>query len=374
MNLYLGFEVVIQASLQILILLLNQTETPTTGGLETVFEQEYLGMNQITILCLSIALSLWSCIKLHTKLVIFEKGFCPIMSKILIFLWGTFATLRRILSIVAMFTPSMGLFSLLHHWRAEQRPFRIRMEYARRYTIEPQDEIHLFGVNDSILWTKLDRWDYSDPLKPTPPPYSHYTLLSLKHTFIAVVVLSALQLTTLVVVKFWTSRDFREETHTTNMVIHVLENLNFASPFKDWNQWTGFSLFGNHGRNTINELRIRYKNVVREMVATFAVNLLFTLILMVPLWHCGNVEARRINIYATYIFLFLVFQIMDRHTILKTMMKPKKIEEQSYNNAILCGIVTTACILGFSILEIASYFIYLFKVSNLEQLFCSLTF
>ena len=96
----LGTEVFVQISLQILILLLARTETPTTGGLETIFNKESSGYHPIFVLFVSISLSLVSCIKLHTSFVVAGKVFFPPESVFCALLWGTFAALRRTLSII----------------------------------------------------------------------------------------------------------------------------------------------------------------------------------------------------------------------------------------------------------------------------------
>merc|ERR1711940_210796 len=98
-----------------------------------------------TLLWISISWSLLSCARMHTKLIALEKGFCKFSSQFFIFIWGSFATLRRVLSIIALFIPSMGLFSILHHWRWEQIPFKARLEYAKRGFLRPDDKIGLYG-------------------------------------------------------------------------------------------------------------------------------------------------------------------------------------------------------------------------------------
>ena len=123
---------IVQVTIQILLLLLNRTDTPATGGLETIFD-EGKSYDATTVLVLSILWSLFSTIKTHTNLTILEKGFCPTTSKLVVLAWATFATLRRFLSLVALFIPSMGLFSLLHHFEWENIPFRIRQEYAKMF-------------------------------------------------------------------------------------------------------------------------------------------------------------------------------------------------------------------------------------------------
>ena len=269
-------EAYVQVTLQILILLLARTETPTTGGLETIFNQKVLGIDPYTLLVLSISWSLFSCVWMHTSLIALEKGFCNVTTKLIIFVWGMFATLRRILSIIAMFIPSMGLFSILHHWRWEQIPFTARLEYAKRGFLTSDDKISLYGLHETIYWTELDRWDYSDD--PAPPSYSIYTLFSLKITIIAGVLLFGLQFLVITVTKILTSAEFRERGNYVNKTIHVLENLNYATPFCDWDE----------GDHTTQEFRSRFKETCREMAATFSVNFLSTLTMLVPLWYTGQ--------------------------------------------------------------------------------------
>ena len=266
---------IVQVTISILLLLLNRTNTPTTGGLEAIFD-EGKTWDANTILAVSVTWSIFSTIKTHTNLTILEKGFCPTTSKLFVLAWATFATLRRILSLVACFIPSLGLFNLLNHWKYEQVPFQFREKIA--LSISPGDKIGLFGLNETILWSKLDRWDYADGI-PSPPKYNLYTLLKLKHTFIALMVLSILQFIAILVVKIYFSTDFdREKEHKINMILHTLENLNFSSPFKDWDD----------GDYSIQQFRERASAVRKEMVWTQAINFLASMVMMVPLWYTGR--------------------------------------------------------------------------------------
>ena len=261
----------VQVTIQILVLLLNRTDTPITGGLETIFD-EGKSYDATTVLVLSILWSLFSSIKMHTNFTILEKGFCPTTSKLVVLVWATFATLRRILSLITLFIPSMGLFSILHHWRWE------KVQYSKFFTDRLDFKVSLFGLNETVYWSQLDRWDYSDPQYPSPPPYTLFTLLTLQHTFIALIVLSTLQFIAIFALKIWISKDFREEYHWTNKGIHVLENLNFASPFRDWDD----------GDYSIQEFKERSNSVKKEMFGTQAINFLATIIMLLPLWLTGN--------------------------------------------------------------------------------------
>ena len=43
-------EMYVQVTVQVLILLLSRTDTPTTGGLTTVFNQDFMGLDPYTAL------------------------------------------------------------------------------------------------------------------------------------------------------------------------------------------------------------------------------------------------------------------------------------------------------------------------------------
>ena len=140
-----GLEVFYQVAGQIILLLYAKTGSRTTGGLETVFNQDtFMGlqMNPILVLGISIAITLKSCFTLHLKAIKTEKHYLPFFSSVFILLLGLFASLRRILAIVCWFTPSLGLFSTLYHYKVEQTPFKIWRKYNRTQS----DKIVLLGL------------------------------------------------------------------------------------------------------------------------------------------------------------------------------------------------------------------------------------
>ena len=71
--------------------------------------------------------------------------------------------------------------------------------------------------------------------------------------------------------------DAEEEEHKTNKFIHTLENLNFASPFRDWDD----------GDYSVQQFRQRAGAVRSEMIWTQAINFIATILMMVPLWYTG---------------------------------------------------------------------------------------
>ena len=190
LKLNFGLETLYQFVLQLILLLFTRTSTPTIGGLESFFEKNtFFGIqfDPMIILSISAAWSLKTCILLHVKAVRVEKGFFRFKPTIIVLLWAFFGTIRRVGSLVAYFSPSMGLFSLLHHWQAENLPFTARLEMtntANNSNDIVNAKVSLYNMTEEISWPSLDRWNYDDPQHPLPPPYSMYTGLSLQQTFV----------------------------------------------------------------------------------------------------------------------------------------------------------------------------------------------
>ena len=279
-------ETLYQVILQIGLLLFTQTKTPTTGGLESFFEKEtFLGIkvDPNVILAISVSWNLKTCIFIHLKAVSIEKEFFGFKAKGAVLMWAIFAIIRRAASIIAFFTPSLGLFSLLHHWQAENTPFKVRLDQARDLKNNSALEsikINLYNMTKEVPWSSLDRWNYEDPAHPTPPPYTIYTGLSLQTIFLSFFGLSLLQVIAFFIVKVKTSDSFAAKEDYFLKFTHLLQVINLPFPFQDWD-------VGHY--DSVQMVRGRYRKTEAEMMASFGVNFVFTLIFMVPLSYTGIV-------------------------------------------------------------------------------------
>ena len=238
-------------------------------------------MNPTTIIIISVIWSLKTSILLHVKILSMEKGFFGFKAKTAAFLWGLVSSIRRVLGIVAFFTPCLGLLDLLWHWHGEQFPFQVRLDHAQSLNITPSldDKIELYRMREEVLWSTLDRWSYEDPQHPRAPPYSIYTGLSAKWTLVTFIALFVLHALTVFLVKLCTSAEFRKEKgNMFQKTIHIISNTNIPSPFRDWD----------HGDVSVEEHLRRYKRTEREMICLFLVNAVFSLTLLVPVWFTGQ--------------------------------------------------------------------------------------
>ena len=278
----LGLEGFYQIPMQIVLLLMATTETATTGGLESFFEKDsFLGIkaSPTTVLTVSVIVSITSAILRRVKIVVTEKGFLRVKPKLAIFIWTLCATVRRVLSFIIFFTPSLGLFDLLYHWKAEAYPFKFRTNHAKKFNTPPNPaaKIELFNMTETVYWSEYDRWDYSDPQHPAPPSYKLYTGLNLQETFAMFFVILILHYMSLLLVKIRTSEEFRKPGNVFEKTIHLLENVNFPMPYRDWDQ----------GSHSVSEFRRRYSNTEREMIGSFAVTIFFTMAMFSPLLYTG---------------------------------------------------------------------------------------
>ena len=273
----LGLETFYQVPIQVILLLVARTLTKTNGGLEVFFEQtEILGLSTDSLLIISILLSSKTCVTLHLKQIKTDKEFLPFTSQVLIFLWGLFASAKRVMAMVAVFVPSLGLFSVLHHWQAEQIPFSMRMEASLFDLLTPTDILELNGLRERVFWKELDRTDWTDPDNPVFAPYTAYTGLTLGQTFFAFLVLFYLHLIAVITVKIITAESMRG-AGKLELLRHCLENMNIPVPHQDFDVREG----------GVRDYRARRRRVNREMFWLMLVNFIVSILMLTPLIYTG---------------------------------------------------------------------------------------
>ena len=129
---------------------------------------------------------------------------------------------------------------------------------------------------ETVLWGELDRWDYTD-LDGIPPPYSEYTGLSLKWTFILFFLLSMTQILFILLVKIYTSKAFSVKNDFMNKFLHLFLCLNIPYSFEDWDQ----------GRFSVKQYKERHHKTNIEMAWCLSVNIFSSFLMLTPLWYTG---------------------------------------------------------------------------------------
>jgi len=259
------------------------------------------------------------------KSIAIEKHFFPSTSKIILFPWIMISATLRVIVLVLYFTPGFGLFSILGHWKSEQIP------YGERYrNLTPADVLYIHNAN--VTWSDMNRWDYSDPTNPIPPPYSLYTAFTLTQYFIGFWIILFLHVCCNIIIKRICSKHFRKNCKSVlAMVIHGLENTNLATVWRDWDVDNG----------TIHDHKERHSEVVKEMVSIMINKAVFHTLMLGPI-------------------IFTATTIWARHSLLMSVGVLDE-EQVSYDN-----VTTLFYLLYFfpvlSILEIVVYCAYQYKV------------
>ena len=89
------------------------------------------------LLALSIVLSIKTIYSITMKSIKILKTFLPFMTKFFLMLWIMVSSTARVMSLVFFFIPSLGLFSILGHWKLEQTPYseEIKARFEKNNTV-----------------------------------------------------------------------------------------------------------------------------------------------------------------------------------------------------------------------------------------------
>ena len=267
----LGLEVFYQLGAQIVLLLFSWTNSKTTGGLEEMNKK-----SSPEVLIFSILLSWKSITFTSFKTIRVHKPFLPMATSYLVFPWIIVSASIRVLVFVLYFTPGFGLFSILNHWKFEQTPYSEELNTKLMRTNKV-----LLRNNATVPWTDLNRWNYSDQLYPTPPPYTLYTEYSLAEYSMWFWVILGVHTYVNVLIKIATSEHFRKNCSTLiEMTVHGLENTNIPIVWRDWDVDTG----------NIKDHKKRSGNVLMEMILIMIAKAVAHATMLLPIIWTGIIE------------------------------------------------------------------------------------
>ena len=112
--------------------------------------------------------------------------------------------------------------------------------------------------------------------KKTPPDYSIYTGLHLKHSFLVFIGIFVIHFISILLVKTYTVDNFWFKNHF-NKFIYILENMNIARPWQDWDQ----------EKCSVEQHKVKHRKVNIEMAVTMLVNITISLLMLCPLIFTG---------------------------------------------------------------------------------------
>ena len=310
----LSVENSIQITVQVLMLLLSPTYTSffTHSGLQAVFQKDFAIQEKIQsrienlsgyessrglsfnltewFLVMSI---LWSMKTISmTYIKIKAVGKVEVLSlpgKLLLAVRSLLVYSVRLGCVVTFFGPFLGLFNVLAHWRAEQTVLDSRFKV-------------LFGIRDpssNLTLEEVYRADYSNQV-PVPPPYKLYTQVTLGTSFAFFLVLIGIQALVNLLLETKLSQEFKEARWTTKMR-HLLESVNRADSFSDWDM----------GQGSPSEFRRRWWNVMAETIAMIGVQLGTNLALLIPLW----VTSKKHLVFQSFMAMCVLCIVYQSHML-----------------------------------------------------------
>ena len=264
-----SMEIVTQLTIQTSMLFLNYTVSPTTSGMEAVFDEQ----RTITRLIFSVLWSFKTSVTTYVKIKSVEKdGLLGSKGKCVLAVRAFLCTITRVGCIVLYFAPFFGFFGLLAHWKAEQIKFEPSVKNLTNFTYwnEEAQEIQ------SVPFTDLYRWDNSTS---SGPSYSLYTILSLKWSYLIFLVIIALQSVIMICSKRALSQQFCDGT-VTFKIRNVLQSLHIPDFVSDWDV----------GKGDVQNHKQRWTRTMIEISFMILIQLIFNIILLIPILIAGSIK------------------------------------------------------------------------------------
>ena len=95
---------------------------------------------------------------------------------------------------------------------------------------------------------------------------------------------------TITIVKVLNVKDIKKE-RVRVVFIHIIENLNFPFPYKDWDV---------DNQPTVDDYKQKLHEVNKEMAWSFGFNIIFNILMFTPFWWTG------INFLVTFLYYVMI--------------------------------------------------------------------
>ena len=299
--LHSGLETIFQVTANAILLFYANSTTKARQGLSSLFERDtdfFMGfsMPPELVIAILLAINFLSFIKVQMNGII--EGYASnysFLGKVLILLGITCASLERIASPTFYFSTTLGLFNLLHHFQGEQYQTEKLINYItyNKFPLYWIAEMFVFqGILDDIAphiypltnisLSQLQRGSMiaSGPFEDgaqdhiyVPPPLELYTGFSLGTHFFVFWGILGLQTFTIFVVDMIWVKNIPKTATIWERIVHAIQKSSFPFPYTNWHQENG---------SCLDHLR-RKEAAQHEVLVSILINLLFNMILLVPL-------------------------------------------------------------------------------------------
>ena len=180
---------------------------------------------------------------------------------------------------LCIMTLSVGLMDVLRHSQAERIPFSTDSKVVDQSPINAEFLDFGDAPPSSIKWADITHVNYSNQTNPTPPPYSLYTGLTSKQSFIAFVSIWLLQ-----IICIWIKNSCSSTSFTTlsyfDQMLHSFQSVIAPTPAVDWAS----------GPGNCSDHYTRMKRALREVVSTLLINFFFQVIHLIPIIYLGKLN------------------------------------------------------------------------------------
>ena len=277
-------EIVIQLSINFIMILLSQSYFPIETGLQALFQtrnEDGSSTSGVTlVLLILLAIKSFSGSALTSVNIKAEsKTFIPWTSKLVLGLRYMFILLIRIISIVTYYAPFTGILDIMAHYQAET----IALDFDNFRFINDTEEKHYHYWNEfdsefqSVEISKLFRSNYTDTMYPQQPSITQYTGIPLHTAYYIFWVMYIFYAFILSIIKYWINEDFQSASFGS-ILQHIIESLNLPEAYGDWDTDNNLDLHGHYKK---------WKAVLFEMCLMVFMQLLTNLGLLAPLWVTG---------------------------------------------------------------------------------------
>ena len=177
-------------------------------------------------------------------------------------------------------TLSLGLIDVLRHSQAERIPFQTTdLNFGQQSPINAEFLDFGDAPPSYIRWADITHFNYANPANPTPPPYSLYTGLTSKQSFIAFMSIWLLQIICIWIKNVCSSTSFTTLSYF-DQILHSFQSVIVPTPAVDWASGPG-NCFDHY---------TRMKRALREVVSTLLINFFFQLIHLAPIIYLGKLH------------------------------------------------------------------------------------
>ena len=290
------------------MVLLSKTKYPIETGLQTIFQgttadtsptyliaketfkdiidrlEEISKDNTLAFLIFSTIWSFKTSALTSLKIKNESKGSLPLLGKLILFVRYLMIVLVRVCSIVAYYSPFIGLWDIMSHYKAETIPLDYEL-FKRLNETEDQSFHYWNPIEDdyqSVKVSQLFRAKYSNvtnfSFDSTPPSTEVYTIISLQSAFLIFWFLYLFYGLALTLLKHCASKDFGNANHGRR-IQHILEAINIPEAFADWDNNHTLDVAGHHRK---------WKTVLIEMVWMVVMQFVSNMVLLIPIFVTGT--------------------------------------------------------------------------------------